>query len=71
MPEKRGEAAEGLGTGVTTPGAGLPSPGEDGKLPPSPTKGGRDPGRPLTRSARDDNITPEAAGGGEPGENEA
>lgn len=47
MQEEWGRRLRRLGTGVTTSGAGLPSPGEDEELSRSPTKGDRDPDRPL------------------------
>lgn len=62
MPEEWGRRLRRLGTGVTTSGAGLPSPGEDEELSRSPTKGDRDPGRPFNPLRIYQNVTPETAG---------
>lgn len=61
MPEEWGRRLRRLGTGVTTSGPGLHSPGEDETLSRAPTKGDRDPGRSLNPPRIDDKIIPEAA----------
>lgn len=61
MQAEWGRRLRRLGTGVTTSGAGLPSPGEDEELSRSPTKGDRDPERPFNPLRIYLKIIPETA----------
>lgn len=61
MQAEWGRRLRRLGTGVTTSGAGLPSPGEDEELSRSPTKGDRDPERPFNPLGIYQKIIPQNA----------